>query len=151
MELVEFLLARIGEDEAVARGATAGPWRWDENYKGTDGKDDADLALTNDEGAEVVGAYNWHCCDFRISPTVEPADAEHIARWDPARVLAECEAKRRIVELHTESEPGSHECPGRYSTFSIAEGDPCPTVLLLALPYASHPDYDPAWNPEATA
>lgn len=71
--------------EATAKAATPGPWRWDEDF-GENG--DTGLALTNDARAEVVGAYNWHCCSFRDDPTVEDNDAEHIAAFDPPTVLA---------------------------------------------------------------
>jgi len=82
-----------------------------------------------------------------------------------ARVLAECEAKRRIVALHR---------PARFIDVSIgvnstvclichfanehypdAEGiprlmqelHPCGTLRYLALPYADHPDYRREWRP----
>ena len=42
------------------------------------------------------------------------------------RALAECEAKRRIVEVH------GHRCP-------------CATLRALAQPYRDHPDFDPEW------
>lgn len=69
---------------------------------------------------------------------------DHQMRWYPARVLAECEAKRRIVALH---EPGG----GAWCT-SACEGESpagCDTLRALALPYAEHPDFDPAWKVEA--
>jgi hypothetical protein len=53
------------------------------------------------------------------------------------RVLAECEAKRRIVEY----------CPS-----ASEEGDTWDTAFwrvlqILALPYADHPDYREEWKP----
>lgn len=88
--------------------------------------------------------------------------------YDPARVLAECEAKRRIIELHghpegscwemhrgiygpgwpegsyaTEGQPWAHPC---LEPPEVHPG-PCETLQLLALPYASHPDFDPGWAP----
>jgi len=60
---------------------------------------------------------------------------------DPARVLAECEAKRQIVALH-KSEPGQHP---DFCGHDLREL-PCPTLRLLALPYADHPDYLPEWR-----
>lgn len=71
----------------------------------------------------------------------------------PARVLAECEVKRRIVELHQ----GSHSCsdgdePHAYWPFPGAVGGngrdllECPTVRALALPYADHPEFQKAWR-----
>lgn len=57
-----------------------------------------------------------------------------------ARVLAEVEAKRRLVELHA---PNGRECwwcggdqGGTY---------PCENLRILALPYASHADYRAEW------
>jgi hypothetical protein len=52
----------------------------------------------------------------------------------PARIHAECEAKRRIV--------GLHPCDNCGAAF-----DPCETLRLLALPYADHPDYREEWRP----
>lgn len=110
MTLVEFLLARIAEDEEVARV----------------------------------------CAEMFPPP------------WE----VAECEAKRRVVELH---HPDRHlenwywmdrkcaECrkpwhkymPGKLPT-DIGPEKGCPTLRLLALPYVDHPDYDEAWRPEVT-
>jgi hypothetical protein len=52
------------------------------------------------------------------------------------RVLAECEAKRRIVAEH-EGEPSCETC--------YLVDAPCPTLRLLALPYAGHEDYREGW------
>lgn len=62
---------------AQLAGITPGPWKWDEEYGD---KGDTGLALTNDSGAEIIGAYNHHCCSFRDDPNVESeADAAFIA------------------------------------------------------------------------
>ena len=50
----------------------------------------------------------------------------------PTRWLAECAAKRRIVEWHQPDD--------------VCD-DACHTLRLLALPYADHPDYDESWRP----
>jgi len=76
-ELLRRAAAKIRE---TAAASYPGPWRWDENY-GRDG--DTGLALTNDAGDEVVGAYNYHCCDFRDDPTVRDQEKAHIALWSP--------------------------------------------------------------------
>ena len=65
----------------------------------------------------------------------------------PERVLAECEAKRRIISLHALME---HE-----RTASLLSRVITPSVLvgmgavlrILALPYADHPDYREEWRP----
>jgi hypothetical protein len=64
----------------------------------------------------------------------------HIARHDPARVLAEVEAKRRIVEMGASYVPElEHGDNGEWALDA--------TLRLLALPYADHPDYRQEWRP----
>ena len=57
--------------------------------------------------------------------------------WNPSRIFADCEAKRRVVDLHKDA--GMGDCA--YSS------DPCPTLRALALSYADHPDYLEEWRP----
>ncbi len=77
--LVEFLRARVDEEERVAYSASAigeakdGVWY--------DGEDEAH----DEEGTRVVGYSR------------EPVIA-HIVAWDPARVLAEVASKRKILD-----------------------------------------------------
>lgn len=60
---------------------------------------------------------------------------------DPARVLAECEAKRRIVEAHSAWDENEWQSPAYFSA-------PMDEVLaLLALPYVGHPDFREEWRP----
>lgn len=167
MKITEFLEARIAEDEAVASTATAGPWRWDADFGD---ENDTGLALTNDSKAEVVGAYNYHCCSFRDDPRVEPDDAVFIAHHDPARVLAECAAKRAILEQHkdwpvlVERKPDFSEDASdvQNMTYRVSQeiawltereyvkrfGVEAPTtnmILALAAVYKDHPDYQQEW------
>ena len=64
----------------------------------------------------------------------------------PARVLAECKAKRAIVGNHDgeRSSTTGDYCATEDGRYEI----PCPDLRYLATVYASHPDYDPAWAPE---
>lgn len=65
--------------------------------------------------------------------------------------LAECEAKRRIIELHHPSETEGFvvcsECgptedvKWRVEQYLGGLGFPCKTLRLLAIPYADHPDF----------
>jgi hypothetical protein len=129
--LIEFLRARLDDDEATARAADP-EWRTEHTRY--------HLAALDDE------------------------PAGHIARHNPARVLAEVDAKRRIVDHHAITVKKANIAPYNWQT-----GDPqpaeydvtceicgwvgglptsgCLTLQLLALPYADHPDYDPAWKP----
>jgi hypothetical protein len=93
-DLIEFLMARIAEDEEWAR-LSAGP------------------------------LYS---------------DAEPGTPGYSGRVLAECEAKRNLLNWHRQ-----------YDTDEAGEPhgreDQCPTWRLLASPYADHPDYRSEWKP----
>lgn len=62
----------------------------------------------------------------------DPVDSEHQARWTPARVLAECEAKRRII--------GTLRDEGGDRLFADI-------FRLLALPLADRPGYREEWKP----
>ncbi len=135
--LTEFLLARLADDEQVARAAAmSGSASW------TLRDDDSDpwtITSTND----VV-----------VRDTGVPSDSEaaHIARHDPARVLAEVAAKRRIVELHAPLYEGLWDTPLVCRTCEDRERHdaawyPCDTLRPLALPYADHESFDPAWTP----
>lgn len=90
---------RLERIQARANEATVGPWHWDESYG--DGADTG-LALTNNEQAEIVGAYNHHCCSFRDDPQVEDHDAEFIAnaRDDVPYLLAKLAAIRALADAH---------------------------------------------------
>lgn len=66
------------------------------------------------------------------------------SRWDTARVLAECEAKRRIVVgLASLGGETSYGGEAMESWKHIAKM----VVANLALPYADHPDYRDEWRP----
>lgn len=129
-DLVKFLLARLDDTARRARAAKPGPWHAD--------------------GGSVYASH----------PTDEVAEytesAEHIAEHDPARVLAEVDAKRRIIDEHTVRVPvedSPYLGPALVSELvycPICRNDgECPTLRLLALPYREHPDYRPEWAPEA--
>ena len=67
----------------------------------------------------------------------------------PARVLAECEAKRRIVETFSfENDAGSavDEWMSTGLTPPPAVAALTRVATLLALPYADHPDFHEAWR-----
>jgi len=80
----------------------------------------------------------------------QPPDWQlHIERWSPAMVLADLDAKRRIVELHPsedewrdEGEQGSEYCVENPAWTTWTE-----VLKLLALPYADHLDYRQEWRP----
>ena len=141
LTLAAFLLERIAEDEASAREAGGAEWgSWNRSW---------------DSGARDIAS------DERLFTVPEPMD-EHIARHDPARVLAECEAKRRIVEIHVVGDPDEwapeqwacrlcqwdEDCDSPKQDHQYGAGRfPCATLRTLAAIYAEHPDYDEGWRP----
>jgi hypothetical protein len=83
-----------------------------------------------------------------------PQPDGHASPFDPARVRAECAAKRRIVLACRELRPDTRILGAR----SPGMGDypPAPhdqhqlaavTLALLALPYAEHREYRAEWRP----
>ena len=65
-------------------------------------------------------------------------------RRNPSRVIAECEAKRALLALHTEGWDGRcGECSDRYA---VTPWDGlCDEARILATVYADHPDYREEW------
>ena len=156
--LAEFLLARITEDEELAKDAAAySDYQLRQFADGT-GK----WASGRGESRQpqiVAGPFYVYTSNFAKAKRLDQV-ASHIARHDPAHVLAECQAKRRLVtevhfdrlaEFHADDDehddswiPECHSC----SCFSdcVVYLENCPTLQLLALPYADHQDYDPEWT-----
>ncbi|GAA2484752.1 DUF6221 family protein [Streptomyces thermolineatus] len=147
-DLIAFLRARLDEDEAVAREATAGPWRSAPTARhhatATGRTEEAVFAALPDKGAVVVASTG----EAREQQNL--VNAEHIARHaDPARVLREVEAKRRLLALH---EPGEMEFVDGDVCMACDVRDegphyPCLTLRLIAAVYDQHPDYREDWRP----
>lgn len=91
-ELVAFLRAALDRDEQVAREAIPGPW--EAKWWGVRTAYDFDRPGYIHHGERVGIANNSGTVGNREA---EMRNAEHIARWDPARVLAEVQAKRRHI------------------------------------------------------
>jgi len=118
------------------------------------------LARIAEDERDADWIHHEDCEHLPPAPTF-PCDCGY-----PARVLAECAAKRRIVELHEQAvwhqpagafiyslgrrlvEEGQH-----LGGCTICAGDnseaayPCPTLRALASVYAGHPDYREEWRP----
>ena len=109
-DLIEFLLARIAEDEAVARAVIAEYPRHDD--------------VTN------------HVCY---------CDGQAVAALNGHRLLAECEAKRRIVhearEINPDADYGDVDNLDDGQVWAFGD-----VLQALALPYADHPDYRDEWR-----
>lgn len=147
--VVRFLLARLDEDEEGATAATQGPWRHvAKNVIETPGIDvtEADWGRYEDDGVTLLHDYRIHCA--RDQGAWKEEDAEHIARHDPARVLAEVAAKRAIVEhfdrLLTGPEDGDE---GSATVMLYGAAAILCAIRHLAAAYADHPEYRREWAP----
>jgi hypothetical protein len=123
-DLVEFLRARLDDDEAYARNAfgdhnDADP-EWREIWSG-------ELSLCADDRETVITG------DSQVSRFME--------RFDPARVLREVEAKRQII-----SEYERYAAERRRAMNGWDNSEPSLIIKALAAVYADHPDYQQAWN-----
>lgn len=124
VSIVEFLRARLDEDEAAAHQAFSNQMD-PENGWGSDGR-----AVT-----PHVGVIH------------EDVQRAHVVRWNPAVVLAEIAAKRALLALHADG--SGHECIDGYydhATIDVLAGA-CPTTCILASVYSDHPDYRSEWKP----
>lgn len=140
--LVQFLCDRLDEDEraamqsieqatvhlAGADAASVSAWHVVERPTGT-------FVATRDQWDRVA----------EVVPNYGGAHTDHIARHDPARVLAEVDAKRRILaEVYPEVAKAEELIQEEWHSGGNADGD---LLRLLALPYADHPDYRQEWRP----
>lgn len=133
MEPAEFAAARLDEDEAMALAA---------------GEDDAARTWTGgDNGYEDSGIVSdgrgWTVVYDEGSP--DTAQAVHIGRHDPARVLREAAAGRRILERHRDCVPYGGGLCDHAGIVDLYAG-PCPDMRDLLARWDDHRDYDPAWR-----
>ena len=162
MSITEFLEARIAEDEARARDAIdperpGTRWQWVTNKTDTivahgdlaEAQEYQPISLRTVEEFPT-SAGNLPNFPIAHAEEVDPGAGEHIARHDPARVLAECAAKRAIVDLAKKASEfekwyDDYEWQGTVEGSEPLTGDAI--LYALAAVYKDHADYDPAWSP----
>lgn len=137
-DLVQWLGEQLDTDTAratAARGQGEGRWHREGGYHTGRVENERRETVVYDEGAPL------------------PEEAEHIAEWDPARVLREIESKRRQVEWCVEVIGGRDL--SRYDEVGSLKDDKdalavtlaVETLRLLALPYDARPGYLAEWAP----
>jgi hypothetical protein len=157
-DLVQFVRDRLDDEARIAGAATPGPWEWTppEDVWGHCGPALIRAGYDGEGDRELVEVLSgWGHDAWGMNVTAE--NQAHIARHDPARVLADIEVKRSILDEHHQDGTGCAVCadPEEYDENSEGEAEwirsakwwPCRTVRLLALPYADHPDYRKEWRP----
>jgi hypothetical protein len=124
-DLVAFVKRCLDKDEQVARAAQA-------------------LECDVFDGTGIVV---MHATTGTRSVTLPSTVANHIARWDPARVLAEVEAKRRILDdydIVVSAIRRVDDVEGNrllYARLEARESD----IRWLAQPYAGHEGWREEW------
>lgn len=149
MDIVEFLSARLDEDEALAGLATEAPWHVETAPHRTNVIVPAagiDRVGTTGRRLDMPPIFTGQTAN--ISRAQWEADAQHIARHDHARVLREVEAKRAIVALHGDYDTDPCLKLDDSAAWDPALREPCDTLKLLAAPYANHLDFKQAWRVE---
>lgn len=116
-DLTDFLLARISEDEEPARDA---------HYEGQRWVPEEESVVSLDRDLDVVMTLD------------RKRDAWFAANWSPARVLAECAAKRGIIRRAAIN--GDDWGDGYDAAIEDVLRD-------LANIYGNHPDYREEWRP----
>lgn len=141
-ELITWLRAQLDEDERVACEATNGPW--------------AAMRQRPDRAVycvQAAGALNG----IPAMAISHREDAEHIARHDPARVLAEVAAKRALIErgdtLFCECDQGDSPPadPETGWTVELPHHFDCTAYRIaqvLAQPYAGREGWRDEWRVE---
>jgi hypothetical protein len=120
--LIPFLRARLNEDAKIARSVTD---------QQTVESLDAALSIAQPDA----------------TPAGVRAIATHVVRWDPARVLAEVAAKRRIIELCGGAIEAGEIDPNTTWNDDAAGAVVGEQVLrIMTQAYVGHPGYDPAWG-----
>jgi hypothetical protein len=131
--LIEWLRAQLDEDERVARAAAGAPW-----------SADAPGMIQVDAAAIAANKHAFGKLGY-VASVQQVADCEHIAAWDPARVLSEVKSKRAILRLCAkviEDDEGRGFYSDGWSGLSVAQ----PTLRQLAQPYADRPGWQDEWN-----
>jgi hypothetical protein len=130
-DLIEFLRARLDEDEVAAKdlGNACRPWTWSmppDGYPQT----------VSSDGVPYI------ICQTFDGPQDPAVTAPFIVHNDPARVLRGVEAKRQLLDLTVQSLPGNCDCEA-YGHHTDADT----ALRLLATEWNTHPDYQEAWRP----
>lgn len=103
-------------------------------------EDEAAATRAKEMHGEVIAMWSGYETD---------QDLTSVGDYSADRVLAECEAKRRIVNLHgpwAEWCGWSQDANTTHSDDLGPETNCCNTLRALAAPYAAHPEYLDAWR-----
>lgn len=151
-DIAFFLLARIANDRKIAEAAPPAPWSVEEI------PDDRGIAwgvdgpvLEGEEWPEPVVVVDFdHDYQVPRGGCINAAAANYIAHWDPARILAECNAKEEVVKEYLRMRDMANYESNAIRSFDVrARTMTCAletALRYLALPYANHRNYQEEWR-----
>lgn len=126
MDIADFIRARLDEDERTARRAA-------DDARGMGIAYDEPVHWRNSDGNLYLdGGYGSGIAVGGYGAMIGDDMADHLARWDPARVLAEIAAKRRILGWANSPALPPHE------SFYVLDA--------IARVWAEHPDFREDWE-----
>lgn len=137
-DLIAFLRARLDEDEARARALPPGPWTWRKGEAATTSPGDA---LVGADGQPVLSASDPD--EYMAWITRADGFDAYLQQMQPARVLAEVEAKRALVNDYERFVAERRRMMGGWDSYPEVS----PVLAAFAAIYADHPDYRDAWRP----
>ena|SRR5690606_16992256 len=115
--------------------------------------DEDELVIERNSGRKGLtddGVYP----DYRTYDGEDLAAADdYLDRFNPKRMLADLDAKRRVLDEHAPRSVTGFDVDGWEHTEDMcaacvsADNWPCQTLRLLALPYAVRPGYREEWRP----
>lgn len=141
-DIAAFIEARLSEVQAAANAAAAEcppPWK---SYPGKGIVEHSGPESTNTFSYER-GIQLWDsegCTESWRRLCMDETVAAHVALNDPAHVLRQVKAIRRIVE----------SC--EYFMWEYSRPDPCASSVLegVASQWSDHPDFQKEWTEETT-
>ena len=143
-DLVTWLRAQLNEDERIARTVPGPAWEH-RQIRG-----DFDESVVFEDYVAVADPEQ----DVVVFSDVSPAALAFVLRLDPARVLREIDAKRRIVDqcaywneraAREAVDPPKYPQPGLDLGLLLDAMNP--VLRALALPYADRPGFQEEWRP----
>lgn len=138
MTIVEFLEARLDEDEETARDAAGWDSSGSVHNEGTWYRIGVNSVIDSSRRTVVFGD----------GPAPNDSQADHIIRFDPAHVLREVAAKRAILWQARDAEGYYRHMQGNGLPVTKAVGHVDAlglTLKYLASAYADHPNYQKEW------
>lgn len=137
--LIAFLRARLDEREAKARAFPEEHRRW------------RDAGYVDDRGGRLEALDIGRTVVFAgpgDDGPLQAVEVQHIADNDPAFVLDDVAAKRRIIDLVLDEDNGVISADRSIESEWGCTSDLHEQLLkLLALPYAGHPEFREEWRP----